>query len=136
MRPERRDGLPAAVPELPVRDLDSAVGYYRDALGFTIDWVEQAIGLAGLSRGDCRLFLADPGFRAARGTTGPALAWINLDGKAQVDALYAEWSGRAARVADAPESKPYGLHEFTAQDLDGNHLRIFYDFATPERRGA
>jgi hypothetical protein len=33
----------------------------------------------------------------------------------------------------SPESKPWGLHEFTAADLDGNLFRVFYDFATAER---
>ena len=32
-----------------------------------------------------------------------------------------------------PESKSWGLHEFTAADLDGNLFRVFYDFATPAR---
>jgi hypothetical protein len=34
-----------------------------------------------------------------------------------------------ARVVSEPESKPWNLHEFTAMDLDGNLLRVFYDFA-------
>ena len=29
--------------------------------------------------------------------------------------------------------KPWGLHEFTVADPDGNLFRVFYDFATPER---
>jgi hypothetical protein len=33
----------------------------------------------------------------------------------------------------APESKSWGLHEFTATDLDGNLFRVFYDFGTAER---
>jgi hypothetical protein len=35
-----------------------------------------------------------------------------------------------------PESKSWGLHEFTAADPDGNLFRVFYDFATPERERA
>jgi hypothetical protein len=29
--------------------------------------------------------------------------------------------------------KPWGLHEFTAADPDGNLFRVFYDFGTPGR---
>jgi len=36
-------------------------------------------------------------------------------------------------LLSAPESKPWGLHEFTAADLDGNLFRVFHDFATPIR---
>ena len=32
-----------------------------------------------------------------------------------------------------PESKPWGLHEFTAKDLDGNLFRVFYDFGTVDK---
>jgi hypothetical protein len=38
-----------------------------------------------------------------------------------------------AKIVSQPESKPWGLHEFTVEDLDGNLFRVFYDFATPER---
>jgi uncharacterized glyoxalase superfamily protein PhnB len=59
--------------------------------------------------------------------------WLNLKSKDEVDALYREWSASNAKLLSAPESKPWGLHEFTAADLDGNLFRVFYDFATPER---
>ena len=125
--------LPGAVPEIPVTDLAAALAYYRDNLGFTLDWGGKELGLAGMSSGRCRLFLADAGFRRDRGNVGPTLIWLNLDGKDEVDALYRAWSGRKVRLMSAPESKPWGLHEFTAADPDGNLFRVFYDFATPER---
>jgi hypothetical protein len=43
------------------------------------------------------------------------------------------WSGREVRIVSPPESKPWKLHEFTAADLDGNLLRVFYDFAWETR---
>jgi uncharacterized glyoxalase superfamily protein PhnB len=125
--------FPGAVPELPVRALDVATAYYRDRLGFTLDWMEGTIGLAGISRGRCRIFLADVSFRKGYGNTGPALTWLNLDGKDAVDALHREWSSRGAILRSAPASQPWGLHEFTAEDPDGNLFRVFYDFATPAR---
>ena len=125
--------LPTAIPEVPVEDLALATAYYQNNLGFTVDWSSDELGLAGISKGDCRLFLANAHFREMRGTRGPTLIWLNLQGKAQVDALFRDWSASNARLMSASESKPWGLHEFTATDLDGNLLRVFYDFATPER---
>ena len=125
--------FPGAVPEIPVSALLPATAYYRDQLGFTVDWTEEALGLAGISRGGCRIFLADPSFREGYGNTGPVLTWLNLDGKDAVNALHREWSTRGATLRSAPESKPWGLHEFTAVDPDGNLFRVFYDFATPAR---
>jgi uncharacterized glyoxalase superfamily protein PhnB len=63
--------------------------------------------------------------------------WINLDSKADVDALHESWSAAGAQIVSTPESKPWHLHEFTARDLDGNRFRVFYDFAweLPDRGG-
>jgi len=75
------------------------------------------------------LFLTDAPFREGRANLPPVVVWINLDGKAEVDALHAEWQENGAIVASPPESKPWMLHEFTAADLDGNFLRVFYDYS-------
>lgn len=129
-------GLPGAVPELPVSDVAAATEYYRDKLGFAVDWVEAEIALAGISRDQCRIFLAGPAFRGADGNAGPVSTWLNLSSKREVDALHGAWYSTGAILLSAPESKPWGLHEFTAADPDGNRFRVFYDFATPEREHA
>ena len=125
--------FPAAVPEIPVRDIAAATAYYRDRLGFVLDWSDEELGLAGISRGRCRIFLANAAYRKGYGNAGPAMTWLNLESKEQVDELHRAWSAAGARLMSAPASKPWGLHEFTAADPDGNLLRVFYDFATPER---
>ena len=124
--------LPGAVPEIPVSDIHAALEYYATRLGFDVDW-GGADGIAGISSGNCRLFLTDAAFREHYGNAGPVLIWLNLDSKEAVDALHGLWRGNQAKIVSAPESKPWGLHEFTAADADGNLLRVFYDFATPER---
>jgi uncharacterized glyoxalase superfamily protein PhnB len=125
-------GFPSAVPEIPVRSINEAVAYYRDSLGFTLDWGGDELGLAGISRGNCRMFLADREYRKERGNVGPTLTWLNLESREEVDELYRAWRASGARLTSAPESKPWGLHEFTAADPDGNIFRVFYDFATAE----
>jgi predicted lactoylglutathione lyase len=125
--------FPGAVPEIPVREIATAAAYYQDNLGFTLDWGDEELGLAGISKGHCRMFLANEEFRKHYGNVGPALIWLNLESKEEVNELYRAWNAGNARLLSAPESKPWGLHEFTAGDLDGNFFRVFYDFATPER---
>ncbi|NUS61787.1 MAG: bleomycin resistance family protein, partial [Lysobacter sp.] len=56
--------FPGAVPEIPVGAMDAAVDYYRDCLGFDVDWRDDGSGISGVSRGACRLFLTDAAFRA------------------------------------------------------------------------
>lgn len=124
--------FPGAVPEIPVRDIDEAMAYYVSNFGFTLDWGDNDLGLAGISKGDCRMFLANSNYRKGYGNVGPVLTWLNLESKEEVDELYGLWSDSKVKLISAPESKPWGLHEFTAADPDGNLFRVFYDFATPE----
>jgi uncharacterized glyoxalase superfamily protein PhnB len=125
--------FPGAVPEIPVSNINEAVAYYQRNLGFSLDWGGGEFGLAGISKGNCRIFLADAGFRTVFGNAGPTLTWLNLGSREEVDELYEAWSASNAKLTSAPESKPWGLHEFTAADLDGNIFRVFYDFGTAER---
>lgn len=125
--------LPPVCPEIPVADLGQALAYYRDQFGFAIDWSDDGLGLAGLSRGDSRLFLANADYRAVHGTRGPVVLWLNLADRDEVDALYTEWAAAGARIVAPPEAKPFKLYEFHAQDIDGNILRLFYDFGWEER---
>ncbi|HTG14187.1 MAG TPA: VOC family protein [Blastocatellia bacterium] len=124
--------FPGAVPEIPVSDINKAVAYYKDNLGFKVDWGGEELGLAGISRGHCRMFLANTDYRAQYGNVGPVLIWLNLNSKEEVDDLYRLWNSSNVSMVSDPESKPWGLHEFTAADPDGNLFRVFYDFATPQ----
>ena len=121
--------FPAAVPEIPVADLNAALEYYESKLGFNIDWGGADGGIAGISKGQCRMFLTDRDFRQQRGNAPPVMIWLNLDSMEEVDELYERWNAGEARIVSPPESKPWKLHEFTASDLDGNLFRVFYDFS-------
>ena len=122
--------FPAAVPEIPVTSIDTALDYYSKRLGFTVDWGDQDGGIAGISKGDCRLFLTNAAFREHSGISGPVVIWLNLDSNEAVDALHELWRANHVTIVAAPESKPWGLREFTAVDQDGNRLRVFYDFTS------
>ena len=120
--------LSAAVPEVPAANVDRAVVYYVDRLGFSFDWGDDRGGIAGISKGNCRLFITNCSFRASYGNIGPILFWLNLDSKAEVDELFEQWKATGAKIVSEPEDKPWNLHEFMAADLDGNLIRVFYDF--------
>lgn len=114
-----------------MRDINEAAAYYESNLGFTVDGGGEELGLAGISKGTCGVFLENSDYRY--GNIGPVLTWLDLESKEEVDDLYRLWSDSKAKLISAPESKPRGLHEFTAADPDGNLFRVFYDFVTPER---
>ena len=121
--------FPGAVPEIPVANIDTATAYYTEAMGFTLDWGDDDGGIAGISKGNCRMFLTNSVFREVKGNAAPVLIWINLASKNEVDELHETWSRANARIVSPPESKPWMLHEFTVADLDGNLFRVFYDFS-------
>jgi uncharacterized glyoxalase superfamily protein PhnB len=120
--------FPAPVPEIPAANVDKAAAYYVSTLGFTFDWGDDQSGIAGISRGNCRLFITNQSFRESHGNIGPVLFWLNLDSKAEVDELFAQWKAAHAKIISEPEDKPWKLREFMAADLDGNLIRVFYDF--------
>ncbi len=120
--------FPAPVPEIPAADAGKAAAYYVDALGFKLDWGDNQGGIAGISRGNCRLFLTNRAFRQSYGNVGPIVVWLNLESKGEVDELFAEWKAARARLVSEPADMPWKLREFVAADLDGNLIRVFYDF--------
>jgi catechol 2,3-dioxygenase-like lactoylglutathione lyase family enzyme len=75
--------FPAAVPEIPVAAIDTALEYYAGRLGFNVDWDDQGGGgIAAISGGYCRLFLTNAAFREHHGNAAPVVVWLNLDSKA------------------------------------------------------
>jgi len=125
----QRNAFPGAVPEIPVSDMNAALDYYARALGFNLDWGGADGGIAGISKGDCRMFLTDDDFRRHRGNAAPVLIWLNLNSNQEVDDLHEMWKASEAKIISPPESKPWKLREFTVADLDGNQFRVFYDFS-------
>jgi predicted lactoylglutathione lyase len=117
--------LPPAVPELPVTDVRAAADAYASRMGFSVDWTYED-HLAGISRDAARIFLRrrTPQEESERYRV---LIWLNMDSSAEVDQLHAEWKARGVDIVDELHTAPYKLREFTAQDLDGNRLRVFFD---------
>jgi len=123
-----RMSFPAPVLEIPVASVDKADAYYVNTLGLTFDRGDDQGGIAGISRRNCRLFITNQSFRESYGNVGPILFRLNLDSKAEVDELFAQLKAAHAKIVSEPEDKPWKLREFMAADLDGNLIRVFYDF--------
>jgi uncharacterized glyoxalase superfamily protein PhnB len=121
--------FPQAVPEIPVGNVEKAADYYVKVLGFDFDWGNDEGGIGGISQGDCRMFLTNAAFRQGYGNSGTIVVWLNLSSKQEVDELYRRWRDAGAKILAEPEDKPWNLREFRAADLDGNQLRVFYDFS-------
>jgi predicted enzyme related to lactoylglutathione lyase len=64
------------------------------------------------------------GVKPAATSGGGAEVAFPVDNAAEVDAKFAEWSGRGARIALMPTQLDFG-YTFVALDPDGNRLRVF-----------
>jgi uncharacterized glyoxalase superfamily protein PhnB len=117
--------LPAAIPELPVTNLDNSIDYYKKCLGFSVDW-QYEDGICGVSNGNMCLFLNKKEIDEAGKTT----VWLNLESKEQMDQLYNKWAENGAEIVSIVETKPWGLYEFTITDPDKNKIRVYFDLNT------
>jgi predicted lactoylglutathione lyase len=116
--------LPMPVPEIPVTDIRAAAEAYQRQMGFNVDWTYEDY-LAGITKDDARLYLRrrSPEEDQARYAV---LVWLNMASAAEVDELHARWTERGVRIVKELQTAPYGLREFTAEDLDGNRIRVFF----------
>lgn len=106
------------VPELPVRDVEKAQGYYRDVLGFEIAWTLDDKSMGAVGREGTAIFLE----KHANPT--PTHHWMFAE---DIDATYHEMKNRNANIIDDIENKPWNLRQFTIADLDGHRFTFHHD---------
>lgn len=116
---ESRTKLAHPTPELPVADVERAQEHYRDALGFEIGWLEPGKNIGSVSRGDIAIFL--------RRRSEPFDAAVNWIFAKDIDATYEELRASGARIVEPLEMKPWGLRQFTVEDIDGNRFYFHCD---------
>jgi catechol 2,3-dioxygenase-like lactoylglutathione lyase family enzyme len=121
--PSRRDGQPRglrlALPELPCVNVAAGVAWYRDVLGFHINYQQHDLGVMDrdaitvllIARteqhkgiGSCEFYVSD------------------------ADALYEELLAKGARILGPPVSRPWGLRDFQVIDIEGNRLTFAQTF--------
>jgi catechol 2,3-dioxygenase-like lactoylglutathione lyase family enzyme len=108
-----------ALPQLPFDDVGAAVAYYRDVLGFRINYQQPDLGV--MDRDNITVLLIA---RTER-HTGIGSAYIYIE---NADALYAELRAKGASVQGEPVSHPWGLRDFGVVDLERNQIRFGQPF--------
>jgi len=104
-------------PILSVRNLRASQRYFRDALGFKLDWeYGEPPDFASVSRADSVLFLC-------QGCQGAPGSWTMIFAR-DVDRLHAELVGRHAVIKMPPTNMPWRMREMQVADPDGNVLRF------------
>ncbi len=104
-------------PIINVRSLHASQRYYRDALGFKVDWEDgEPPDFGSVSRSNMVLFMC----QGCQGTPG---AWV-FTFTHDVDRLYKEFVDRHAIIRMPPTNMRWNLREMHVADPDGNVLRF------------
>jgi catechol 2,3-dioxygenase-like lactoylglutathione lyase family enzyme len=120
--PELR--LKAAVPVLYVRDVDAAAGFYRDRLGYQVDFLHGHPAFYGaVSREGACLhlkFVHQPVFAEGRiEEEGLIMAFLQVD---NIKALCAEYQAQGVDLAQKLTRQAWGGSDFHVRDPDGNRI--------------
>lgn len=107
------------VPELPVLDVERAQKHYRDALGFEIGWLDAGKEIGAVSRGRVAIF-----FRKRNPPFEPVVHWVFAE---DIDATYAELKALGSNIIEPLRKMPWGLRQFTVEDLDGHRFFFHHD---------
>lgn len=114
-------GFHGVIPELPVRDIDAALRYYREVLGYSVEG--RHVGADGtVVFGSVLCGRANFYFRRADGPVAPVRCYVFAD---EVDSLCERFRGRGARILEEPEDMPWGYRQFTLEDPDGHVFNYF-----------
>ncbi len=114
-----RTTLAHPTPELPVVDVELAQRHYHDVLGFEIGWLYPGGEIGSVSRDNVAIF-----FRRRGRPFEPAVHWVFA---ADIDATFEELRSSGARIVEPLEKKPWGLRQFTVEDIDGNRFYFHCD---------
>ena len=111
--------LTGIAPQFLVDDLDRAVAYYVDKLGFTLDFKYQSF-YASVSRDGLAIHLKhapkSPAEREHRKQNEHLDAYVSVSG---VRELFAELTKRGARVLKPLTQEPWECLDFYVEDADG-----------------
>jgi catechol 2,3-dioxygenase-like lactoylglutathione lyase family enzyme len=128
--PSRTGRLTGIAPQFLVDDLDAAIAYYRDQLGFVVDFSYDSF-YAGVSRDGFAIHLKcapkTQSDRAHRKRHEHLDAYIGVTG---VAALHDELRSRGARITRPPEARPWWCVDFYVEDPDG-YILCFSEPTSP-----
>jgi catechol 2,3-dioxygenase-like lactoylglutathione lyase family enzyme len=116
--------IKAAKPVVFVSDVQASTAFFRDRLGFVIDFLHGHPPFYGsVSRGGACLhlrFVHEPAFAPGiREREGLLSAFLDVD---NIKALFAEYKAAGVKFVHPLKKEPWGASTFIVLDLDGNWI--------------
>ena len=111
--------ITSLAPQFLVDDLSAAIDYYRDRLGFELDFVYESF-YASVSRDGFSIHLKcapkTVANRTHRKQNEHRDTYVGIRG---IEALFDELKSKGAHIIRALEERPWGCKDFYVEDLDG-----------------
>ncbi len=113
---------------LAVPDLDRSSAYFRDALGFRLEW-PTGIGWQLAARDGVRIMIGHCPDVMPSSATGDHsyFGYFHVD---NADSVHEELVRRGALILQPPADKAHGMREFTVGTPDGHRMMIGQDLST------
>jgi catechol 2,3-dioxygenase-like lactoylglutathione lyase family enzyme len=109
-----RQQIENTIPVLSVRSIDQSIAFYRELLGYEVEW--NAGSVCSIVRDGCPIMLQ------AKGDPEPGTVWIGMVD----DSLYATILNAGATVLQPPTRRSWA-YEMKVADPDGNVLWLGAD---------
>ena len=123
----------AVILSLTAKDLKRSVAWYRDVLGFTVDYEMDRDGKpssAAVRSGAAKIFLnQDDGAKGWERTKGEGFA-ITFETVQDVDAIAAHIKAQGWTLAKEPADMPWGVRMLRVVDPDGFRIGIWRPLST------
>jgi catechol 2,3-dioxygenase-like lactoylglutathione lyase family enzyme len=104
-------------PTIPVKDIQRALQFFRDTLGFTVTFTNGTpISFAIINQGAARLHLAERPDEA-----GPVHVHIMVD---DLDAVHDLVRAAGVAIRQPPKVQQWGLRDIVIADFDGNTYEL------------
>jgi uncharacterized glyoxalase superfamily protein PhnB len=104
---------------LAVKDLAVSAAYFKDKLGFDLDFT--APGWEFLSFGEFKVMLGECADEMSAEESGNH-SWFAHALVENVDEVFAEFKANGALFNSHPENKPWGIREFGVRTPDGHRI--------------
>jgi len=133
----RKHELHGVQPVLPVADVAASAAYFRDVLGFDLDFLHGDPPVHGrVAKGDGSwgqpIYIHLSGAPAE--TVRPS-GELRLHVGRDLDGLFEAYCARGVDVVFAPVTQPWGLREFAVRGPEGHVLRYCAEATSPGREG-
>lgn len=109
-------------PVLGVPDVNETVAFYRDKLGFHVDFVEgdppvHARVCADSTYASPTVHIRFEPLPEGASVNPSVYLWLHVG--TDLDDLFALYRGRGVEVVEEPSDRPWGLRQFTIRDCNG-----------------